>query len=113
MELFDEKQSILMLNDPQVENQTQSLDQRISSLRMLMNVNKGISLLFFGLTLILTIDYFLSHSEIFEIPKSCISADACEFEAFTPVSKGLQYVYLEFYGFNQNYKSYMDSVSLG
>ena len=104
------KDSILQLMDPKVENEKEAFQQRTSNLKSLKNTNKCVGLFFFSLSLIFTIDYFLSLEESFEVPQSCFEKGECEIDALVPSHRGPQFLYLEFQGFHQNYKDYMESL---
>lgn len=111
MKGMQEKESILQMMDPDVENESQAIEQRRSNLKFLMNTNKLFGLVFFALTIVFTIDFFLTRTETFEIPSSCFSMGICSIDARTPTIRGPNYLYLEFRNFNQNYRDYMLSIS--
>lgn len=94
-----------------MENDAEVYQQRVNNLGTLKNVNKFFGLVFFALTIIFTIDYFLTETETYEVPSSCITEGSCSFNARTPTRRGPQYVYLEFLSFNQNYRDYVQSIS--
>ena len=110
-ERLSEKESILQVLDLNVENDEQAQQQRQSNLKLLMNINKCFGLMFFSLTIIFTIDFFLTKTETYEIPSKCMDNGSCTISARTPSRRGPQYLYLEFRNFNQNYRNYVQSIS--